>query len=95
MINLYLQNFVSPGKSLHGTTAGPAYPLRGGIATPLGNLVKRLRGKLVEIDRKRRSEYENRRAIAHLQSLTDAQLADVGIRRLDIERCVRHGREAI
>lgn len=60
-----------------------------------GNLVDRVRRLLADIDRKRRIDYENRRAIAHLESLTDAQLRDIGIARPDIERAVRNGKDAI
>ena len=58
-------------------------------------LVDRVRRTIADFDRNRRLEYENRRSIAHLESLTDAQLRDIGIARPDIERAVRHGKHAI
>jgi uncharacterized protein YjiS (DUF1127 family) len=60
-----------------------------------GRLVNRVRRLLADFDRKHRLEYDNRRAIAHLKSLTDQQLRDIGIARADIERAVRHGKDGI
>jgi len=95
MISQYLQNFSNPAKGFHSGHSSPVISLRSGIATPLVNLVGRLRAVFVEIDARRRVAYENRKAIAHLETLSDAQLRDVGIGRHDIERCVRRGRETI
>ncbi len=95
MTTSYIQNLATPAKRFHGGTVGPALASRAVNTNPFVNLLARLRAILVEIDRRRRVEYENRKAMAHLESLTDAQLRDVGINRPDIERCVQLGREAI
>jgi len=65
----------------------------------LANAIEKALGRIyrvgIEINRKRELEYQNRRAIAHLKSLTDEQLRDVGIQRPDIERAVRLGKENV
>jgi len=54
--------------------------------------LKSLRQRLQEASRLRRQALEERRAIAHLHAMTDAQLRDIGVHRGDIEYAVRHGR---
>ena len=95
MITEYMKILLVPVAKAHGGTAGPLYLLSGGDARPFGNIMRRVRAMLHGIDRKRRVEYENRKAIAHLESLSDEQLRDIGIGRYDIERLVRFGRDAI
>ncbi len=95
MTSQYLQSLSAPVASAHGQAAGPDWLLPGGAAKPIANALRRLRRMFTEIDRRRRVEYENRKAIAHLRSLTDAQLQDIGIRRHDIEHGVREGRSSI
>jgi uncharacterized protein YjiS (DUF1127 family) len=80
MISETVQNPVQPAKAAD-------------FGSVIGNLVARVRRLLADIDSKRRLEFEHRRAIAHLKSLTDAQLRDIGIASADIERVVRGGRE--
>jgi uncharacterized protein YjiS (DUF1127 family) len=92
MFKDYFQNLTGPSENFHGVTASPAYQWRGNHASPLSKLIGRLRATLAGIDRRRRMEYENRRAIAHLESLSDEQLRDIGIARELIERSVRLGR---
>ena len=95
MITEYMKILFAPVARAHGGTAGPLYLPSGGDARPLGNIVRRVRALLDGIDRRRRVAYENRKAIAHLESLSDEQLRDIGIGRYDIERLVRFGRDAI
>ncbi len=95
MFSQYMKTLTEGVSSLHGETAGPVYLIPGGDARPFGNILRRLRTLFAEIDRKRRVEYENRQAIAHLESLSDAQLRDIGIVRHEIAQRVRLGREAI
>ena len=95
MFREYFQNSAGPAENLHSLTASPAYRWRDNPASPLSKLMGRLRATLAGIDRRRRIEYENRRAIAHLESLSDEQLRDIGIARELIERSVRLGRQAL
>jgi uncharacterized protein YjiS (DUF1127 family) len=95
MISEYMKILFAPVARVHGGTASPPYLPPVGAAKPFGNILRRLRALFDGIDRKRRIEYENRRAIAHLESLSDERLRDIGIGRYEIERRVRLGRDAI
>ena len=95
MNKLYFQNLSEP-RNVADYPSGEG----SGLATDahsnaLAGAAGRLRAWLTEIDRKRRIEDENARAIAHLRGLTDEQLRDIGIARPDIERAVRLGRDAV
>jgi uncharacterized protein YjiS (DUF1127 family) len=95
MISHITQSPAKPVKANRAASGAPRPLLPADLADALGTLVDRLRRQIAAIDRKQRLEFERRRAIAHLRSLTDAQLRDVGIARPDIERAVRHGKDAI
>lgn len=92
MISQYLQSLSAPTARVHGHAVRPGLLITGNAANPLANILRRLLAVLSEIDRKRRVAYENRRAIAHLEALSDAQLRDIGIYRHEIEHSVRDGR---
>ncbi|MGD8841008.1 MAG: DUF1127 domain-containing protein [Gammaproteobacteria bacterium] len=94
MIKPYYQNLMQTVYSLHSDTVGTHYPL-GGDRGIVAATLRRMRGLLAEFDRRRRAEYENRKAIAHLRGLSDAQLSDIGIARPDIERAVRLGKDFV
>lgn len=91
MIIETLQSFIlKPGIAPEITNHGQAsrlVPTGGGVSW-LGLLRERLQ----EASRLRRQALEERRAIAHLHAMTDAQLRDIGVHRGDIEYAVRHGR---
>ena len=95
MISQYIQNLIRPAKMAHPASAGSSFGLPASTGNGVGNLFDRVRRLVVEIDRKRRLEYEYRKAIAQLESLTDEQLLDVGIARPDIEYAVRHGKQPV
>lgn len=94
MIKRYYQNLGQPLYHLHSDTAGAPCPLGGKTGTAAAAL-RRLRGLFADIDRRLRVEHENRKAIAHLRGLSDAQLGDIGIARPDIERAVRLGKDFV
>ena len=51
-----------------------------------------IKGRLVEALRRQSNETEIREATEHLHDLTDEQLLDMGITRMDIAHVVRHGK---
>lgn len=90
MISQYVQNLLRPANLAH-----PAAESNFGLADGVGKLLDRVRHLVVEFDRKHRLEYEHRKAVAQLKSLTDEQLRDIGIARPDIEHAVRHGKKPV
>jgi len=92
MISQYIQNLLPAAKMVHSASAGSAVGFTVGTGKENGGLLDRVRRRFAEFDRQRSLEYEYRHAIAQLESLTDAQLRDVGIARADIEYAVRHGK---
>lgn len=95
MINRIFQNMPGSLKYSHGGNDGVGFLSTGRGDGAVERLFHRLRAWLVAIDRERAVEYEHEKAIAHLRSLTDSQLRDIGIARPDIERAVRQGRDAV
>lgn len=55
--------------------------------------IRRIKGKLVEAYKRQSSETAIHEAIQHLHSLTDEQLRDMGISRMDIAHVVRYGKD--
>lgn len=64
----------------------------GAIVGALHRLGGYLRRRLAEIDERIARDRDAREAIEHLESMNDAQLRDIGIRREDIPQAVRFGR---
>lgn len=95
MISQNIQNLSPAAKMAHPASTGPDFGFTDGTGKGNVNLLERILRRVVEFDRKRRLEYEYRKAITHLGSLTDAQLRDVGIARPDIEYAVRHGKQTV
>ena len=65
----------------------------GANAGILGRALQHIRSYYAEVRRRQAQEIEIRRDIEHLYSLTDEQLRDIGITRMDISRAVRYGKE--
>ena len=95
MINQIFQNSTGSRKYAHSGNENIGYLSAGSANGAIDGFFHRLRAWLAGIDRQRAIEYENAKAIAHLQSLTDGKLRDIGIERPDIERAVRLGRDSI
>lgn len=95
MNKLHFQNLFGPRKLVHCASCGASCVVSDANTGMLASAAGRVRAWIEEIDRKRRTEYDNARAIAHLRSLDDARLRDIGIARLDIERAVRLGRDEV
>ena len=58
-----------------------------------GEAFRQLSSYFTEAMRKQKQENNIRRDIEHLRSLTDGQLSDIGITRMDIPHVVRYGKE--
>jgi len=89
------QNLLAPVERPHHDNANPAQAIPVEVTRLIDNTLRRLHALFTSIDEKRRAAYENRKAIEHLESLTDEQLRDIGIDRYDIEYRVRAGRDTI
>lgn len=59
----------------------------------LAGAVRALRDYVAASFRRQARVAEDRRAIEHLQSLSDAQLRDMGITRMDISHAVKFGKQ--
>jgi hypothetical protein len=95
MIKRNLQNLVQSNNRFSNELSEPQSLLDTGDAGLLKSAIYGLRHYLAESNRKHSLEAENRRATEHLHTLTDEQLRDIGITRMDISRAVRLGRDKI
>ena len=93
MIKRYLPNFVYTYSITPSYSAESSWLFPGANAGILGRALRHLRSYLAEVRRSQTLENEIRRDTEHLYSLTDAQLRDIGITRMDIPRAVRFGNE--
>ena len=83
--------------NLSVTRRGASRPHRstqfgGAIAGALLRLAEYLRRRVAEIGEHIARDRDHREAIGHLESMSDAQLRDIGITRADIADAVRFGR---
>lgn len=92
MITQILQNIARPGHLLHSQPGAASFLSHSGEEGLLGAAISALKGRLVEALRQLSNETEIREAIEHLHGLTDEQLLDMGITRMDIAHAVRHGK---
>ena len=95
MITHIFQNLIEPRRFAHSANEETRYLPVGSAIGAIEGLLRRLRAWLAGIDRERRIRHQNAKAIAHLHSLTDGQLRDIGITRMDIEQAVRFGRDEV
>ncbi len=88
MIERYLQNLVFPYNLAPGGSTLP----RGDAQKTVTGIFERLSRLLAAWRERIRQESVHREAIEHLESMSDAQLRDIGITRADIADAVRFGR---
>ena len=93
MITQILQNLVRPSHLAHSQTGETAFLPHGGNESLFRTTIRGIKGRLTEIHKRQSCETEIRDAIEHLQDLTDEQLRDMGITRMDISHVVRHGKD--
>ena len=89
MITQILQNLIRPIQP-HSSEA--SFLSHRGDESLLRSAITRVKGRLVEALRQQSIEAKNSEAIEHLHELTDEQLLDMGITRMDIAHVVRHGK---
>jgi uncharacterized protein YjiS (DUF1127 family) len=92
MIKRYLPNFVYTYNVTPSYSAESSWLFLGANAGILGRTLRHIRSYLAEVRRRQTLEIEIRRDTEHLYSLTDEQLRDIGITRMDIPRAVRFGK---
>lgn len=92
MIIQILQNLVRPSQLAHTQPGNASVLSRKSEESLLRATISGIKGRLVEVFRQRSNETEVREAIEHLHDLTDEQLLDMGITRMDIAHVVRHGK---
>jgi uncharacterized protein YjiS (DUF1127 family) len=95
MITQILQNLVRPRQLLHSQSSETTFPLQGGDESLFRTAIRGIRGMLVEARKRQIYNTEIREATEHLHGLTDEQLRDMGITRMDIAHVVRHGKDWI
>jgi uncharacterized protein YjiS (DUF1127 family) len=93
MIKRYLPSFVYTYNVTPSYSAESSWLFLGANAGILGRTLRHIRSHLAEVGRRQALEIEIRRDTEQLYSLTDAQLRDIGITRMDIPRAVRFGKE--
>jgi uncharacterized protein YjiS (DUF1127 family) len=87
-----LQNLVRPSDLAHPHCGEASFLSHRGDESLLGAAISRMKGRLVKVFRQQSNEIEIRESIEHLHDLTDEQLLDMGITRMDIAHVVRHGK---
>ena len=92
MIKRYLPNFVYTYNITPSYSAESSWLFPGANAGIFGRAFHHLRSYLAEVRRRQVLENEIRRDTEHLYSLTDEQLRDIGITRMDVPRAVRFGK---
>ena len=91
MIKRYLPNLVYSNNVTPSCSIEPSSLFPGVNVGIFGRVLRHLRSYLAEVKRRQALENEIRRDTEHLFSLTDEQLRDIGITRMDIPRAVRFG----
>lgn len=95
MIKRNIQNLVDFSKLAPYETSEPRYLFEANHAGLFTRVIIGLRSFLAGRSAKQALEAEKSKAIEHLHGLTDEQLRDIGITRMDISRAVRLGRDNI
>jgi len=93
MIAQILQNLVRPVHLAHSQPGDTAFLPHGGDESMFKAAIRSIKGRLVEARKRHSYETEIHEAIEHLHALTDEQLHDMGITRMDIAYVVRHGKD--
>jgi uncharacterized protein YjiS (DUF1127 family) len=92
MITQILQNLVRPSHLVHSQLGDASLLSHRGEEGLLRAAISGIKERLVEALRQQSKETEIRKATQYLHGLTDEQLLDMGITRLDIAHVVRHGK---
>ena len=95
MIGRNLQNLLQPAQLLQAQSGAAQTSLSDNRTSLLDRVARQARDYLVRRLKAYAREAEIRKAIEHLQALSDEQLGDIGITRQDITRAVRLGKENI
>jgi uncharacterized protein YjiS (DUF1127 family) len=95
MIKHNLQNMLHPSNLAPCHPCAQRYLHEAGDGSWFARAIHDLRRYLAESSRRQACEAENRKAMGHLHALTDEQLRDIGISRMDISRAVRFGKDHI
>ena len=93
MITRYLQNLTGSSHFVHPHAGTAQWPLQGSNESLFKRAIHGLKGKIVEAYSRQLRETEIQDAAEHLNGLTDVQLLDMGITRMDISHVVRHGKD--
>jgi uncharacterized protein YjiS (DUF1127 family) len=92
MIKRYLQNLTGSSHFVQPLAGATQWLPQGSDAGLFKRAIHGLKGKLVEAHSRQLRKTEIQDAAEHLHGLTDEQLLDMGITRMDISHVVRHGK---
>ncbi len=92
MIKRYLPNFVYTYNITPSYSTEPSWIFSGANASIFGRALHHLRSYLAEVRHRQALENKIRKDTEHLYSMTDVQLRDIGITRMDIPLAVRLGK---
>ena len=92
MIKRYLQNLTGSSHFVHPHADATQWLPQESDLGLFKRTIHGLKGKIVEALSRQLLETEIREAAEHLHGLTDEQLLDMGITRMDISHVVRHGK---
>ena len=95
MLKRNLQKLIEANKLVPCPLGVPQTLPQAGATGLLARSIRGLRHYLAASSRKQALEAEILKAIKHLHTLTDEQLRDIGITRMDISRAVRLGKDNI
>lgn len=93
MIAQILQNLARPDHLAHCHPAETALLPHGDDESLFSTVIRGIKGRLAEARKRQSCEAVIRKAIAHLHDLSDEQLRDMGISRMDIAHVVRYGKD--
>jgi uncharacterized protein YjiS (DUF1127 family) len=92
MIKRFIQNLTDSSHFVHPHTGSTQWLSQRSHENLFKRSIQRLKGKIVAAYSHQLRKAEIRNAVKHLQGLTDEQLLDMGITRMDISQVVRHGK---
>ncbi len=95
MLKRNLQNLIETNKLVPCALGVPQALPQAGATGVIARSIRALLHYLAASSHKHALEAENLKAIEHLHTLTDEQLRDIGIMRMDISRAVRLGKDNI
>ena len=93
MIMRYIQNLTNRSQFVHPHAGATQWIPQGSNEGLIKRAIAGIKGKLIEAHNRQSRETELQHAAEHLHRLTDEQLLDMGITRMDISDVVRHGKD--